>query len=498
MKYIVTADEMRKCDQNTTEFLKIPAMVLMERAALSVLKHIKERFSHKEPSDVSALIFCGVGNNGGDGLALARLMADAGYLVEVCILGDKTRSSSGWKNQYDILQHYNIKIGSNLPEGEYTILIDALLGVGISRDISGAFEQAIHWFNSHQGYKLAIDIPSGIHTDTGAILHCAVKVDTTVTFGFLKRGLILAPGCVHAGRVICEDIGIREKSFLGKKPGMFTYDETISQLLPQRDPLGNKGTFGKVLMIAGSDKMVGAAALCAKACYRTGAGMVKVLSHPDNRMPLTALVPEVLPGTLEELKDGLAWADVIVFGPGCGQSQEMREYLCYCLKCSDLPLIIDADGINILSAQEDLIELLKQQGEKGRTLILTPHMGELSRLTGTKMAALKNAMPGAAKYWATQLKCTLVAKDAITFTGNEHYSICTSFCCNSGLATAGSGDVLTGIIAGLTAQGLSGFEAASKGVAIHALAGAQACERCGVHGCMASDIVEALCVNEQM
>lgn len=497
MKYIVTADEMRKCDQNTTEFLKIPAMVLMERAALSVLRHIREHFAHKEPGDVSALIFCGVGNNGGDGLALARLMADAGYSVEVCILGDKTRSSVGWKNQYDILQHYNIKIGTNLPEGEYTILIDALLGVGISRDIGGVFEEAIGWFNSHQGYKLAIDIPSGIHTDTGGILHCAIKADTTITFGFLKRGLILAPGCVHAGRVICEDIGIREKSFLGKKPGMFTYDESLEQLLPERNPLGNKGTFGKVLMIAGSDKMIGAAALCAKACYRTGAGMVKLLTHQDNRSALATLVPEALFGTCEDLKEGLAWADVVVFGPGCGQRQEMRECLWYCLKSNDLPLIIDADGINILSAQEDFLKLLQEQGDKGRTLILTPHMGELSRLTGTEVAALKNAMPGAVKYWATELKCTLVAKDAITFIGNANHPICTSFNCNSGLATAGSGDVLTGIVAGLTAQGMEGFEAASKAVAIHALAGEKACEKWGVHGCMASDLIDALCLNER-
>ncbi|MBQ7926592.1 MAG: NAD(P)H-hydrate dehydratase [Lachnospiraceae bacterium] len=492
MKYIVTADEMRKCDQNTTDFLKIPAMVLMERAALSVLKHIRAHFAHKEPRDVTALIFCGVGNNGGDGLALARLMADAGYPVEVCILGDKTRSSVGWKNQYDILQHYNIKIRTNLPEGEYNILIDALLGVGISRAISGAFEQAITWFNSHQGYKLAIDIPSGIHTDTGAVLHCAVKADTTVTFGFLKRGLILAPGCVHAGRVICEDIGIREKSFLGKKPGMFTYDETMAQLLPTRNPLGNKGTFGKVVMIAGSDKMIGAAALCAKACYRSGAGMVKILSHPDNRGPLAMLVPEALFGTHEELKDSLGWADVIVFGPGCGQRKEMCECLWYCLKGSDLPLIIDADGINILSAQKEFLEVLQEQGNGGRTLILTPHMGELSRLTGTEVSALKNAMPGAVKYWASQWNCTLVAKDAITFTGNANHSICTSFKYNSGMATAGSGDVLTGIIAGLTAQGLCGFEAASKGVAIHALAGELAAESRGVHGCMASDIADAV------
>ncbi len=494
MKYIVTADEMRKCDQNTTEFLKIPAMVLMERAALSVRKHIQEVFPGWDKSDVHALIFCGVGNNGGDGLALARLMADAGYNVEVCLLGDKTRCSAGWKNQYDILQHYNIKIVSTLPRGEYNILIDAMLGVGLSRDISGTFEQAIQWFNAHQGYKLAIDIPSGIHADTGEVLKHATMVNATITFGFLKRGLVLAPGCVHAGRVICEDIGIREKSFLGKKPGMFTYDEELPALLPARDPLGHKGTFGKVLVIAGSEKMIGAAAFTARACYRTGAGMVKIICPKEICGMLAQLVPEAQFDTRDALESSLEWADVLVLGPGCGQTVEMKELLNLCITRSELPLIIDADGINLLATSEEERKLLEAAAEKGRTVILTPHMGELSRLTGLSIATLKEDIPGYVREYAQSMHCTLVAKDAVTFTCCDKEPICVSFVSNSGMATAGSGDVLAGIIAGLVAQGCSGFEAASKGVAIHSKAGERACAVTGEHGLMASDIIEALCI----
>lgn len=499
MKYIVTADEMKKCDQNTTEFLKIPAMVLMERAALSVLKHINEQFKDKNPRELRTIILCGVGNNGGDGLALARLMADVGYPVQVCVCGEKIRSSENWKNQYDILQHYNIKMVATLPRGEYNILIDALFGVGLSREITGAYEHAITWFNKQRGYKLAIDIPSGIHADTGEVLQHAIQADTTITFGFVKRGLVLAPGCTHAGKIICEDIGIREKSFLGKKPGMFTYDECITELLPARDPLGNKGSFGKVLIIAGSENMAGAAALSAKACYRTGAGMVKVLTHPVNIPVLQQLVPEALFGVYEDWRNSLKWADVLVFGPGCGMKEEVKACLEGVLAESDLPLIIDADGINILAGSEKLRELMVQSGGNNRDIILTPHMGELSRLTGTSVDVLKKLMPEVAKTYAAEFNCILVAKDAVTFIGCEGEPVYVCFEHNSGMATAGSGDVLTGIIAGLAAQGLGGFEAAAKGVAIHGLAGRRAVELCGIHGCMAGDIIEGLkCVNERV
>ncbi len=494
MKYIVTANEMRKCDQNTTEFLKIPAMVLMERAALSVLKHIHEVFPGWDKSDVHALIFCGVGNNGGDGLALARLMADEGYDVEVCLLGDKTRCSVGWKNQYDILQHYRIKMGSTLPGGEYNILIDAMFGVGLSRDIAGTFEQAIQWFNSHQGYKLAIDIPSGIQADTGEVLKCATRVNATITFGFLKRGLVLTPGCVHAGRVICEDIGIREKSFLGKKPGMFTYDEELAALLPGRNPLGHKGTFGKVLVIAGSEKMIGAAAFAAKACYRTGAGMVKIICPKEIRGMLAQLIPEAQFDGPDGLDSSMEWADVLLLGPGCGQTAEMKEMLNACITRSNLPLIIDADGINLLATCEEERLQLKEGAKAGRTVILTPHMGELSRLTGLSVKQMKENLPGYVREYAQSMHCVLVAKDAVTFTCYEKEPLCVSFVSNSGMATAGSGDVLAGIIAGMVAQGCSGFEAASKGVAIHSKAGERACMVTGEHGLMASDIIEALCV----
>ncbi len=492
MKYVVTAEEMRYCDQNTTEFLKIPAMVLMERAALSVLKHIEEKFQGRNRKELKTLILCGVGNNGGDGLALARLMADKGYTVEVCICGEKIRSSAGWKNQYDILQHYNIKIGATLPLGEYNILIDALFGVGLSREITGAFEHAIAWFNKQSGYKLSIDMPSGIHSDTGEVLLHAVQADTTITFGFLKRGLVLAPGCMYAGEVICEDIGIREKSFLGKKPGMFTYDEEMQELLPGRDLRGNKGSFGKVLMIVGNENMAGAAALCAKACYRTGAGMVRVLTHPVNIPVIHSVLPEALAGSWEFWRTYVKWADVLVFGPGCGTDSYLADILKGLLEECEQPLVIDADGLNILAANPELMKLLKEQTSGGRDIVLTPHMGELSRMTDTDVDVIKKLMPIFVKHYATELSATLVSKDAITFTCAKGEPICVNYRQNSGLSTAGSGDVLTGIISALLAQGMDAFEAGAKGVAVHSLAGERAAARYGNHACMAGDIIEAL------
>ena len=489
MKYLVTADEMRKYDRNTIERIGIPEMVLMERAALAAYKEIDSRFNTGKTTDRTVLVLAGTGNNGGDGLALARLLSDGGYRVEVRCVGNPDRATEQWKRQREILRNYSVSVGSKASSREYTILVDALFGVGLSRAVTGEYEEAVKEFNNSKGFKVSLDIPSGLHADTGEVTGCAVKADMTVTFGFCKRGLVFYPGCEYAGEVIIAPIGISKQSFFGELPDMFYYDEEPDRLLPKRERSGNKGTFGKVLLVAGSVNMAGAAVLAARAAYRTGAGLVKIISPSENRVILQGAMPEALFGTQEELKASLSWADVIVIGPGIGTDEYAENCLRTVIMESNLPLVIDADGLNLLSKEQELRRILTLAAGE-RPFILTPHVGELSRLTGESIDVLRKNLPFYGRRLAEYLKGVVVAKDARTFVCGKQMPVCVNIRGNSGMATAGSGDVLTGIIAGLLAQGMPVFEAACAGVYIHACAGDAAAQVLGEHALMAGNITE--------
>lgn len=493
MKYLVSSAEMKQYDSNTIEKTGIPACVLMERAALGALEVIEEHFQDKKITSKSVLIMAGVGNNGGDGLALARLLAERHYDVEVWCVGKREKASLQWQQQEKILKYYPVRILQEPSRRGYAVLVDALFGVGLARDITGEFARAVEQYNEMEGVKIALDLPSGIDSDTGKILGCAVRADATVTFGFCKRGLVMYPGCQYAGEVKVAGIGISETSFFGDKPRMFAYDESAGELLPKRKGDGNKGTFGKVLLVAGSRNMAGAAVLAARAAYRMGAGMVKVATPEENRVILQGAVPEALLETGEDLAASLnEWADVVAVGPGLGRDERAMHLLGQVIEECDLPLIVDADGLNLLADNQGLLDVLGQQGNAGRKIILTPHVGELSRLTGLSVSELKHDLPGHGQELAERIHGVVAAKDARTFTCGEHMSVCVNLTGNSGMATAGSGDVLAGMIAGLLGQGMNAFEAASVGVYLHGMAGDAASSRLGEYACMAGDIVEAL------
>lgn len=491
MKYLVTSEEMRKYDNNTIEKIGIPGMVLMERAALTVLEQIESRFAAQKKKKISVLILAGMGNNGGDGLALARLLAEKKYQVDVWCVGNEEKASGQWKQQREILRNYSVSnlIGSKVPNREYTILVDALFGVGLSREVEGEYAEAVSIFNQKSGYKIAIDVPSGLDSDTGRVLGCAVKADITVTFGFCKRGLTFYPGCEYAGEVITTSMGIAKQSFFGESPQMFYYDEKVGDLMPERERSGNKGTFGKVLLVAGSVNMAGAAILAARAAYRVGAGMVKVITPQENRVIVQETIPEALLGMAEDLEESLKWADVVAIGPGIGKGKGAYNCLKTVILKSELPLLIDADGLNLLAENPELERALV---ERKSDVILTPHVGELARLTKENVSTLKENLPFHAMKLAEQLRAIVVAKDARTFVCKKHMPICVNLRGNSGMATAGSGDVLAGIIVGMIAQGMRPFEAAGVGVYLHACAGDLAAEEMGEHALMAGDITEKI------
>lgn len=491
MRYLVSAAEMRRYDSNTIEKIGIPQCVLMERAALAAMEQVLRRFEGLEGRK-RVLIMAGMGNNGGDGLALGRLLAEEGCQVEIWSVGDREKSSPQRKEQLKILGNYPVEYTDAPGRQEYDAIIDALFGVGLSRNVEGAAAEAIALFNRLGGWKLSIDIPSGIDSDTGAVRGCAVQAHMTVTFGFCKRGIVLYPGCEYAGEVRIADIGISGRSFFGKEPEMYFYDENVEELLPKRSGAGNKGTFGKVLLAAGSEYMAGAAILAARAAYRAGAGMVKVLSPGANRIILQQAVPEALLGRRENLKEDMEWADVLAVGPGLGKSEEALYLLETLIDEGRKPLLVDADGLNLLSLHPDLRNALAKQGGEGREIVLTPHVGELARLTGTCSAGCGEALSMYAGELACELHGTVAAKDARSFVCAEGHPVCVNICGNSGMATAGSGDVLAGIIAGLLAQGMDAFEAAAVGVYVHAKAGDRAAQEMGEHACMAGDIIERI------
>lgn len=493
MKYLVSSAEMQDYDRNTIEKIGIPALVLMERAALQAFERCRVQLESTPMEARTALILAGVGNNGGDGLALARLLAETGVAVEIWCVGDEEKATEQWKVQKEILKHYSVRYSPKPTRDEYTIVVDALFGIGLSREITGSRQEAVERFRRLRGWKLALDIPSGVDADSGRIWGCCVSVDETVTFGFCKRGLVLYPGCEAAGRVLTVPIGISGKAFFGREPEWFSYDETVTELLPVRDRAGNKGTFGKVLVIAGSRNMAGAALLAARAAYRAGAGMVKLVTAAENRVVVQQALPEALLATEEEVSAALGdWADVVVVGPGIGRDERAGRLLEQTLDAGDLPTVIDADALNLLAESDRLRSKLAKQGSRGRGIVLTPHMGELARLTGKPIPELKENPSGYAGELARQLHAVVVAKDARTFICRKKGSCCVNLTGNSGMATAGSGDVLAGIIGGLLAQGESPFRAACVGAYLHGRAGDAAAEMLGEHGCMAGDIIEAL------
>lgn len=491
MKGIVTAAEMKSYDSYTIETVGVPFLVLMERAAFSVVQHIEERVG----KGAKVLISCGVGNNGADGLAIARMLAERDCEVHICILGTEEKCTEEFALQKRILEHYPVLIYRNqMPEEtKYDMIIDAIFGVGLTREVEGLFAEVISRMNAMEGTKVAVDIPSGISADNGAVLGTAFRADMSVTFAFAKRGLYFYPGADYAGKIYVEDIGIGAVSNPFCRPRMFTYEaEDIERLLPRRQGGGNKGTFGKVLIVAGFEYMVGAAVLCARACYEMGAGMVKVLCPIENRGILQQAVPEALYGTCEDLDSSLQWADVVVAGPGMGQSMAARAFLHELLSKCELPLVLDADALNILAVDKELQDALYARGDRGLESILTPHMGEFARLIGAAVADIKADVAEAALNWARAFQVVLTAKDARTVVADSMGRLYLNITGNDGMATAGSGDVLAGIIGALMAQGLGGFDAASLGVYIHSLAGDKAREEYSAYGVTAGRIIESM------
>lgn len=488
MRYLLTGKQMRKADAYTIEKVGLPALVLMERAALEVVRVIElERCREK-----SILVVCGSGNNGGDGYAVARLLHIKGYDVSIYFAGDEASRSKENLLQKQICEHYQVPVVKNLKEKEYNIIVDAVFGIGLSREIAGEYREVIKTLNSMKGLKIAVDIPSGLHDTSGKVMGIAFRADMTIAIAYLKSGEVLPPANEYTGEIEIADIGIYDDAVPTDEPLFFTHEyNDLKKLYPKRQPNSHKGTYGKVGLIVGNKDMSGAAYLCAKAAYITGAGLVQIYTHEENRVALQQLMPEAIITTYdkfdgEKLQKLLDWSDVIGIGCGLGQNDLAEELVKYTLAHADCPCVVDADGLNILAKH---MELLK---DRAMPTILTPHMKEMTRLLSCKMDDLKENRLELLGGFTDEYPVTCVLKDARTLVSKAGQSMCLNMSGNAAMAKGGSGDVLTGMIAGILAQKLTEFDAASLAVYLHGHAGDVARDKKGVYSVLASDILDCI------
>ena len=528
--YAVSADLMKEIDRCTIEEIGIPSMVLMENAARCVVKHIINKVSYID--ECSLLVVCGKGNNGGDGVCVARILHEMGYDVTVyMVASDSTNYTNDEQKQLNIARNCGVRFIETMDLTSYDVIVDAIFGIGLTREIKGEYYDVIKTINDYKEYDkknlkdeeslrynngdyisriastkklvFAIDIPSGINATTAEVMGIAIKADYTITFGVNKIGMILHPGRMYTGEIIVEDIGFSKKvieTICNKDAYNIYNEETFRELLPQRMSYSNKGSYGKVLVIAGKKNMAGAALMCARASYKMGAGLVKVYTIEENRTIIQETVPEAVLLTYNEfnneekvvLERAIDDASAIVIGPGLGTDEKANSILMHTISYvqnkheSSIPMVIDADAINILSTKEDVVL---------KNVIFTPHLKELSRLTKKSVDFIQNNIYNPICL-RNEVKCldkgnensVLVIKDAVTMTlNNEMIYMNTSG--NNGLATGGSGDVLSGIIVGLVATGADNIKAASLGAFIHGLCADEYVKDFNPYSLNATDII---------
>lgn len=494
---VATAKEMASIDARTIKKYGIPGRVLMERAGFAVAEKIKELF---EPGNV--LVLAGPGNNGGDGFVCARRLYGAGWNVKVVSFAQKNKMSAECKAQMETALKSGLQVQFrtriDVKDIHGAVIVDALFGTGLSKPITGDMASAIAFLNNSSARVVSVDIPSGISADTGEIMGEAVRAGITVTFGLPKRGHFLYPGVERTGRLFVSDIGFPEE--LLTAPELACQEvEARDVLVPGRPRYSRKGDFGHVLVVAGSMGKTGAAFLCSKACLRAGAGLVTV-ALPKSLMDvaqskateeMTLSLPEFKPGELSSkaadaiLRFCEERATVLAIGPGIGANDETARLIKTLLKKNRVPMVMDADALNVIK-KEDLNSV-----KCG--LILTPHTGEMARLAGIKSPARIEAdRIGMAQAFARDYGVTLVLKGVPTITASGDGLAFINTTGNPGMAKAGTGDVLTGIVSALAAQGLRPLNSAVTGVFLHGLAGDKAAGHMGVHSLVASDIIEAL------
>jgi NAD(P)H-hydrate epimerase len=489
---ILNAEQIRKADQFTIKNEPIPSIDLMERASETLVDWFVQHFSKDHP----VAIFCGTGNNGGDGLVIARLLNNRNYNVEIHCIGSPASRSRDFKINFDYIQDYItpniIKDKDAFPQyGKDTVIIDAIFGSGLSRPVQGLYEQLINHLNELPSKnKIAVDLASGLSCEKRFNEGAIMKVSHSVSFQAPKLSQILPQNDSYTGELAIENIGLNEE-FIQSLPSDYYYGTPtfISSILKKRKKYAHKGSIGKNLIIAGSLGKMGAAVLSGRACMKAGAGLLTMHVPTCGLNVLQTSTPEAMV-TIDEHSDyvtkieNLKSYDAIGVGPGIGTHPETHRVIKSLLNTCEQPIVIDADAINILAKNKDWIASLP----KGS--ILTPHPGEFERLVGKWENDYERLR--LQKDFCLAHKVTVVLKGAHTSICDENGTIVFNSTGNPGMATGGSGDVLTGFITAFSGQGYKSFESAILGVYLHGLAGDLYANEYSEETLIASEIINFL------
>ncbi|HEY7217009.1 MAG TPA: NAD(P)H-hydrate dehydratase [Candidatus Binatia bacterium] len=504
---IVTAEQMREMDRLTIHKYGVPSLMLMERAGEAIAQAILKGFPRHAKKGV--LIVAGKGNNGGDGLVVARLLKKKSIPCEVVLLARKEELSVDAAHNLRAYRKLNGKV-SEIAAGTLDLLterlskngliVDAILGTGMKNEVRGLFADAITQMNAAGLPIVAVDIPSGLDSEKGTPLGVAVQAEMTVALGFPKLGEVIYPGLNFVGELVVADIGIKDEAVAQVAPKTELLDrESIRWLVPRREPDTHKGTYGHLLVVAGSRGKTGAAVLACRAAMRTGAGLVTLAAPRSlNNIFATSLV-EVMTDPLcdnvaeqmEPLSDEdwrrlLERKDALLFGPGIGVHEAARNSLRWLLRNLEIPWVIDADGLNNLALEIDRLRHAKTPP------MLTPHPGEMARLIGKNTAAVNADRVEIARSFALKNRCHLVLKGARTVIATAAGKVFINPTGNPGMASGGMGDVLAGMLGALLGQGLSPEDAMKLGVYLHGFVGDRVAGKNGEIGLIASDIIRAL------
>ncbi len=494
---LASAEAMRALDRHTIEVLGVPGALLMECAGRVIAAEARAERRGGAP----VVVLCGGGNNGGDGLVVARHLHLQGVPVRVVAVSDPSRLRGDAADNWARARAVGVPVVDRWRAEPGGVLVDALLGTGLDREVHGPVAAAIRRINASRPAcrVVAVDLPSGLHADTGQPLGLCVEADCTVTLGLPKPGLALEPGRSRAGRIVVGRIGIADEAPEVRLDAELWTRAAAAARLPARPGSGHKGTFGHVLVIAGSRGKTGAAALAAAGAARVGAGLVTVACPESTNGVLETLCTEMMTAPVEEtaagsfalaaekaLRDLAETRDAVVLGPGLGREDETLELVRRLVRRIAVPLVLDADGA--LAFADDPGAL---QGRRAPT-ILTPHPGEAARLLGGSADALNRDRPGAARRLAGATGAVAVLKGAATVTAEGEGRLALNPTGGPLLATGGTGDVLAGAIGGLAAQGLAGFEAAALGVYLHGLAADRLAAARGPSGTLAGEVAAAL------
>lgn len=500
MKRILSGKDMKNIDNFTISNIGIPSLVLMENAANAVVDRVVDIVKSKTEEVVA---FCGVGNNGADGVAVIRILKNLGYQkLNIVIVGNEEKATNEFAIQIDIVNKINDDESINVIRcneaskiedvffmvGRSTILIDAIFGIGITREITGIYRLIIDRINETTMYKIAVDIASGIDANTAKIMGVAIKCDETVTFGAYKIGMLLYEGANYSGKITCANIGFPENSYKSESVSKVIYSlepDDVSAFLPERKDDSNKGTYGKITIIAGNEEMYGTAYMAASAAFRMGGGLIRVVTTANNKRDINTMLPEAIVNNIEDYKAAIDWCNALVIGPGMGVSERTYNILKDVL-VSKKPVVIDADALNTLSENRDLFFLMHED------VIITPHLGEMSRISGYPLAYIKSNMIEVCNEIAKKYGINVIMKDSRTVITDVKGNTYINMTGNSGMAKAGSGDVLAGMTGACLAMSGNAKKAAVVAPYLHGFLGDLVKEELGEYAMMPTDMINSI------